>query len=86
MLSVGDPFQYASDVCPAIDVAAQDALDAHEAARYRNAKFLVELRLPYDCHHGTFITPAMSQIGSIKDLEKKPLAQFHMDSFTCSAN
>ena len=68
---MGDPVQYASDVCPAIDVAVQDALDAHKAARYRNVKVLVDLRLPYDCYHGKFVTPAMSEIGSIKDLEKE---------------
>ena len=71
MLSVGDPMEYATDVGPVIDVAAQDALDAHKAAMYRNAKVLVDLRLPDDCHHGTFVTPAMFEIGSIKDLEKE---------------
>ena len=71
MLSVGDPMEYATDVGPVIDVAAQDALDAHKAMMYRNAKVLVDLRLPDDCHHGTFVTPAMFEIGSIKDLEKE---------------
>ncbi|MEM7750285.1 MAG: bifunctional proline dehydrogenase/L-glutamate gamma-semialdehyde dehydrogenase PutA, partial [Pseudomonadota bacterium] len=37
VLNLGDPMDYATDVGPVIDVAAQDTLDAHKANMYRNA-------------------------------------------------
>ncbi|MEM6495900.1 MAG: bifunctional proline dehydrogenase/L-glutamate gamma-semialdehyde dehydrogenase PutA [Pseudomonadota bacterium] len=71
ILSLGDPMDYATDVGPVIDAGAQDALDAHKANMYRDAKVLVDLRLPDNCHLGTYVTPAIFEIGSIKELKRE---------------
>ncbi len=71
MLSIGDPIDYATDIGPVIDVQAQDALDAHKANMYRNARMLADIRQPDDCQFGTYVTPAIFEIGSIKELERE---------------
>lgn len=70
-LDVGDPFDYATDVGPVIDEAAQDMLDAHKARMYREAKVLVDLKLPERCRYGTFVTPAIFEIDRISRLERE---------------
>ena len=70
-LDLGDPFDYATDVGPVIDEAAQDMLDAHKARMYREAKVLADLRLPERCRYGTFVTPAIFEIDNIARLERE---------------
>lgn len=70
-LDVGDPFDYATDVGPVIDEAAQDMLDAHKARMYREAKVLVDLKLPERCRYGTFVTPAIFEIDRISRVERE---------------
>ena len=70
-LDLGDPFDYATDLGPVIDEAAQDMLDAHKARMYREAKVLTDLKLPDKCRAGTFVTPAVFEIDHIVRLERE---------------
>ncbi len=70
-LDLGDPFDYATDLGPVIDEAAQDALDAHKVRMYREAKVLADLRLPDRCRAGTFVSPAVFEIDRIVRLERE---------------
>lgn len=70
-LDVGDPMQYATDIGPVIDEAAQDALDAHKARMYREAKVLADLKMPESCRVGTYVTPAIFEIDRIGRLERE---------------
>lgn len=70
-LDVGDPFDYATDIGPVIDEAAQDALEAHKVRMQREARELIDLRLPTDCRAGTYVTPACYEIDKIGLLERE---------------
>lgn len=70
-LEMGDPFDYATDIGPVIDEAAQDMLDAHKARMYREAKVLADLRVPERCRAGTFVSPAVFEIDHIVRLERE---------------
>ncbi len=70
-LDLGDPFDYATDIGPVIDEAAQDALDAHKARMYSEGKVLVDLKMPESCRAGTYVTPAVFGIDRISRLERE---------------
>ncbi len=69
LLRMGDPIDYGTDVGPVIDEAAQDSLEAHKARMYRSAKTLADCKVPEDCRFGTFVAPAVFEIGVLGDLE-----------------
>jgi RHH-type proline utilization regulon transcriptional repressor/proline dehydrogenase/delta 1-pyrroline-5-carboxylate dehydrogenase len=67
-LSVGDPRRLDTDVGPVIDEPARTALEAHVARmRERDARVL-QLQLPLDCARGTFFSPTLIEIDSLKAL------------------
>jgi RHH-type transcriptional regulator, proline utilization regulon repressor / proline dehydrogenase / delta 1-pyrroline-5-carboxylate dehydrogenase len=70
-LEVGDPFDYATDVGPVIDEAAQDALEAHKVRMQRDARELIDLRLPTDCRAGTYVTPACYEIEGMAAFDRE---------------
>ncbi len=70
-LDIGDPLDYATDIGPVIDQDAQDALEAHKTRMQRQAKELIDMRLPDDCRVGTYVTPAIYEIPSLKTLERE---------------
>ena len=70
-LVVGDPMDYATDVGPVIDEAAQDALDAHKLRMQKSAIELVDLKLPESCLAGTYVTPAAYEIARIDVLTRE---------------
>ena len=70
-LRVGDPIEYATDVGPVIDQSAADMLNAHKARMYRDASLLVDLKLPPECRAGTYVTPAVFEIDSMRRLERE---------------
>ena len=71
-LRIGDPLDYATDVGPVIDEAAQERLDAHKARMQREAvATLCDLRLPAECTFGTFVAPAIYEIDRIGQLEQE---------------
>jgi RHH-type proline utilization regulon transcriptional repressor/proline dehydrogenase/delta 1-pyrroline-5-carboxylate dehydrogenase len=70
-LEVGDPFDYATDIGPVIDEAAQDALEAHKVRMQQGARELIDVRLPTDCRAGTYVTPACYEIERMDVLERE---------------
>src|SRR5690606_16985054 len=57
-LTIGDPFDYATDVGPVIDEDARAQLEAHKQRMAREAKTLVDLPLPPACGNGCYVSPA----------------------------
>jgi RHH-type proline utilization regulon transcriptional repressor/proline dehydrogenase/delta 1-pyrroline-5-carboxylate dehydrogenase len=70
-LDIGDPLDYATDIGPVIDEAAETALNAHKLRMRREAKELIDLPLPADCRNGTYVTPAAFEIDGIHRLERE---------------
>ncbi len=70
-LKIGDPMNFATDVGPVIDMEAKDRLDAHKARMAREAKTLIDLPMPSECKAGTFVTPAIYELGSLKHLTEE---------------
>jgi RHH-type proline utilization regulon transcriptional repressor/proline dehydrogenase/delta 1-pyrroline-5-carboxylate dehydrogenase len=70
-LEIGDPMDYATDIGPVIDEAAQEALEAHKARMSQQARPLIDARLPFDCRAGTYVTPAVFEIDRIGVLERE---------------
>ena len=67
-LDVGDPLDYATDIGPVIDDAAQDMLEGHKVRMQRDGRELIDLALPDACRAGTFVTPAMYEIDRLDRL------------------
>jgi RHH-type transcriptional regulator, proline utilization regulon repressor / proline dehydrogenase / delta 1-pyrroline-5-carboxylate dehydrogenase len=61
-LDIGDPIDFATDIGPVIDEAAQDVLDAHKIRLQSSGRQLVDMALPEDCRVGTYVTPAAYEI------------------------
>jgi RHH-type proline utilization regulon transcriptional repressor/proline dehydrogenase/delta 1-pyrroline-5-carboxylate dehydrogenase len=70
-LDLGDPLDFATDIGPVIDQAAQLALEAHKARMYREGRVLADLKLPDACSHGTYVTPAVFEIDRLSRLDKE---------------
>ena len=72
-LDIGDPFDYATDIGPVIDEAAQDNLEAHKVRMQREGRELIDLRLPETCRAGTYVTPAAYEIERMGMLDARGL-------------
>jgi RHH-type proline utilization regulon transcriptional repressor/proline dehydrogenase/delta 1-pyrroline-5-carboxylate dehydrogenase len=70
-LKVGDPRDLATDVGPVIDEEAKRALEEHLDWLDRNAKRVARLPLPNASAHGSFVAPAMYEIGSLSELNRE---------------
>jgi len=70
-LTIGDPLDYATDVGPVIDEDARAGLEAHKARMRKEAKTLVELKLPEAAGHGTYVAPAAYEIDSVSVLKRE---------------
>ena len=70
-LTIGDPRDLATDVGPVIDEEAKAALDAHAAAMDRDAKLIARLDLPKAAAKGSFVAPAIYEIGSLAELKQE---------------
>jgi RHH-type proline utilization regulon transcriptional repressor/proline dehydrogenase/delta 1-pyrroline-5-carboxylate dehydrogenase len=70
-LKVGDPRELATDVGPVIDEEAKRALDEHLAWLDKNAKRHCRLPLPNETAQGSFVAPALYEIGSLKQLNRE---------------
>jgi RHH-type transcriptional regulator, proline utilization regulon repressor / proline dehydrogenase / delta 1-pyrroline-5-carboxylate dehydrogenase len=70
-LAVGDPADLRTDCGPVIDAEAQRALEEHLAWLEANAKRLCRLELGADAAHGSFVPPAMYEIGSLAQLNRE---------------
>ena len=70
-LDLGDPLDFATDIGPVIDEAAETSLNAHKARMRREAKELLDLPIPSACRQGTFVGPAVYEIDGIHRLERE---------------
>jgi RHH-type proline utilization regulon transcriptional repressor/proline dehydrogenase/delta 1-pyrroline-5-carboxylate dehydrogenase len=70
-LDIGDPFDYATDIGPVINEAAQDSLEAHKVRMQAEGRELIDLRLPENCRTGTYVTPAAYEIERMGILDKE---------------
>ena len=67
-LTIGDPWNTDTDVSPVIDADAQAEISAYVAAHEKAGKVLKKLPAP---DVGTFVTPAVIEVGGIEDLERE---------------
>jgi RHH-type proline utilization regulon transcriptional repressor/proline dehydrogenase/delta 1-pyrroline-5-carboxylate dehydrogenase len=70
-LSIGDPFDFATDLGPVIDGDAREALEAHKAAMRREARVLLDRELPEAARHGTFVAPAIYELQRADQLQRE---------------
>ncbi|MGE0052880.1 MAG: bifunctional proline dehydrogenase/L-glutamate gamma-semialdehyde dehydrogenase PutA [Hyphomicrobium sp.] len=95
VLDVGDPFDYATDIGPVIDEAAQDALEGHKVRMEREGREIIDLPIPEPCRAGTYVTPALYEIERFSLLEREvfgPILHFvrfsrgHIDKVVAALN
>ncbi len=67
-LTIGDPWNTDTDVSPVIDAEAQADISAYVAEKEKAGKVLKKLPAP---DVGTFVTPAVVEVGGIQDLERE---------------
>ncbi|HAF55085.1 MAG TPA: bifunctional proline dehydrogenase/L-glutamate gamma-semialdehyde dehydrogenase [Thauera sp.] len=67
-LTIGDPWRTDTDVSPVIDADARDEISAYVAAHEKAGKVLKKLPAP---EVGTFVSPAVIEVGGIEDLERE---------------
>jgi RHH-type transcriptional regulator, proline utilization regulon repressor / proline dehydrogenase / delta 1-pyrroline-5-carboxylate dehydrogenase len=70
-LKIGDPFDYATDIGPVIDEDARKGLEAHKARMAKEAKTVIDLKLPPETHAGTFVSPAAYEIPKLGVLTRE---------------
>ena len=70
-LVIGRPEDLATDVGPVIDAEAKAKLDAHITAMRSAGHTVWQRELPAACAAGTYVAPAIIEIGSIGDLENE---------------
>jgi len=70
-LSIGDPFDPATDVGPVINESAREGLIQHVEKMGRTAKLLRKLPLGPEHENGVFFSPHIFEIGSIAELENE---------------
>jgi RHH-type proline utilization regulon transcriptional repressor/proline dehydrogenase/delta 1-pyrroline-5-carboxylate dehydrogenase len=70
-LEIGDPTNLATDVGPVIDAEAKRALDVHLAQMRGAHRKVWQRELPPGCENGTFVAPAIVEVGSIADLQRE---------------
>jgi len=70
-LVIGDPTVLATDVGPVIDAEAKSALKGHIARMKGAHRTVWQRELPQCCAEGTFVAPAIIEVGSISDLQRE---------------
>ncbi len=70
-LVIGNPKDLATDVGPVIDAEAKAKLDAHIAAMRQAGHTIWQRDLPAACTKGTYVAPAIIEIGAIGELENE---------------
>ncbi|HRK19847.1 MAG TPA: bifunctional proline dehydrogenase/L-glutamate gamma-semialdehyde dehydrogenase PutA [Hyphomicrobiaceae bacterium] len=70
-LRIGDPLLPETDIGPVIDETARDALDAHKLRMEKEARTIIDLRLPRATSAGTFVSPAAYEIDRLDVLDRE---------------
>ena len=70
-LEIGDPLDFVTDIGPVIDQAAQDALESHKIRMQRHGHLIIDRRVPEACRVGTYVSPAVYELGSIDLLDRE---------------
>ncbi len=70
-LTIGDPRELGTDVGPVIDEASKAALDAHADEMEAGARLVARLELPKVTARGSFVAPAIYEIGSLAELNQE---------------
>ncbi len=70
-LRIGNPGMFHTDIGPVIDQAAADDLRAHIAQMSTQARFKHTTPMSDECQSGTFVSPHLFEISSIRDLTKE---------------
>ena len=70
-LDIGDPFDYATDIGPVIDDAAQDMLESHKVRMQREGREVIDLAMPESCRPGTYVTPALYELDRLSRIERE---------------
>ncbi len=70
-LKVGDPLDYGTDIGPVIDAEAKAGLDAHKVLMAKSGKLILELDIPPEFQHGTYVAPAAYELSSIDILKRE---------------
>ncbi|MEO5578877.1 MAG: bifunctional proline dehydrogenase/L-glutamate gamma-semialdehyde dehydrogenase PutA, partial [Sphingomicrobium sp.] len=70
-LTIGDPRELSTDVGPVIDEEAKAALDDHAAAMDVGARTIARRVLPKAAAKGSFVAPAIYEIGSLAELKQE---------------
>jgi RHH-type proline utilization regulon transcriptional repressor/proline dehydrogenase/delta 1-pyrroline-5-carboxylate dehydrogenase len=79
VLTIGDPWDLATDVSPVIDAEAQQDISAYTAAREAAGKLLKLLPVP---GQGTYVSPAVVEVDGIADMEREIFGPIlHVASF-----
>jgi RHH-type proline utilization regulon transcriptional repressor/proline dehydrogenase/delta 1-pyrroline-5-carboxylate dehydrogenase len=78
-LSIGDPWELATDVSPVIDTEAQRDISAYTKAQEAAGRLLKSLPAPAQ---GTYVSPAVIKVGGIADMEREIFGPIlHVASF-----
>jgi RHH-type proline utilization regulon transcriptional repressor/proline dehydrogenase/delta 1-pyrroline-5-carboxylate dehydrogenase len=78
-LTIGDPWDTATDVSPVIDKEAQQDISAYAAAQQSAGKLLKSLPAP---EQGTYVSPAVVKVDGIADMEREIFGPIlHVASF-----
>ena len=70
-LKVGEPSHLCTDVGPVIDEDAKRLLEEHLAWLDKNGTLISRLKLTKEAANGSFVAPALYQIGAISDLNRE---------------
>ncbi|MCM2475390.1 trifunctional transcriptional regulator/proline dehydrogenase/L-glutamate gamma-semialdehyde dehydrogenase, partial [Rhizobium sp. CG5] len=70
-LGVGNPVRLAVDVGPVITAEARDTIESHIARMAEAGHAVDRLKLGAETEHGTFVAPAIIEIGSIAELGRE---------------
>jgi RHH-type proline utilization regulon transcriptional repressor/proline dehydrogenase/delta 1-pyrroline-5-carboxylate dehydrogenase len=78
-LTIGDPWDIATDVSPVIDADAQQDISAYTAQQQAAGKLLKSLPAP---EQGTYVSPAVIEVDGIADMEREIFGPIlHVASF-----
>ena len=70
-LRIGNPRRLATDIGPVISAETRQNILDHVAAMRRAGRNIVELSLPEEAHHGTFVAPTLIEMESLAALKRE---------------